>query len=110
MRKMRCRQLWRNESGDSLVEFAFCISIFFSVVFGIVGCSLAVYTDHYVTSVASDAARYAMVRGSTWKGASCIGTSTYECAAKSTDINNYIISLIPGGLSSDNLKVITNWP
>lgn len=108
--KMPCKQLRGNESGDSLVEFAICSSIFFMVLFGIIGCSLAVYADHYVSSVASDAARYAMVRGSTWNGAPCASPSSYACTAKDTDVSNYVISFISGGLNARNLTVMTTWP
>jgi Flp pilus assembly protein TadG len=108
--KKRHRQLLKNESGDSLVEFAVCISIFFTMLFGIIGCSLAVYANHYVTSVTSEAARYAMVRGSTWSGVSCASTSIYECNATSTSITNYVNSFIPSGLNSTNLSVTVSWP
>ena len=54
------------ESGSSLIEFALSVSLLMMVVFGIMGLSLAAFSDHFVAIAAQAATRYASVRGSTW--------------------------------------------
>lgn len=98
------------EKGSSLVEFALCVMIVLASIFGVIYFSMALYADHFVADAAMGAARYAMVRGSTWNNTSCATTSSIECVATSTDVANFVESAIPPGLSSDNLTVTTTWP
>jgi hypothetical protein len=101
-----------DESGSSLVEFALCLVVMLTVVFAIFDCSRALYVDHYVANVARDAARYAMVRGSTWSGISCPTTSSYGCFANNSDITSYVQSITPLGIKSQSppLTVTASWP
>ena len=109
--KMRFISIQSNESGSSLVELALSLSVLMTIIFGIIDCSRALYTDHYVTNVARDAARYAMVRGSSW-GVSCATASSYDCTATSANITSYVQSITPLGIntSSPPLTVTTSWP
>ena len=103
-------EIVRDESGGELVEFAVCAVILFMMIFGIVDCSRALYSYHYVAGAARDATRYASVRGATWTSSLCLLTSTYQCAATSTDVTNYVKSTTPLGFSTSNLMVTTTWP
>src|ERR1700751_129670 len=55
----------KDERGATLVEFAFVLIIFMTILFGIVGFGHALYAYHFVSHPAREAARYAAVRGST---------------------------------------------
>jgi hypothetical protein len=98
-------RLWREESGGELVEFALSIWIWFGITFLIMYGSFALYTAHFVANAADQAARYAVVRGSTWDGVSCASPSSVECTATTTDIANYVVAKLPPGLSSSRLSV-----
>lgn len=99
-----------DERGSEIVEFAFAICIWVAAVFAIMYGSFALYASHFVGNAADEAARYAVVRGSTWSGTSCSSTTTLECDATSTDVANYVGSMLMPGMSSSNLNVTTTWP
>ncbi|HEY9137418.1 MAG TPA: TadE family protein, partial [Terriglobus sp.] len=80
----------RDETGSALLEMALCASLVLLVIFGIMECSLAVYTEHYVESAAASGARYATVRGSTYRETACASPSASYCEAGTSDIQNYI--------------------
>jgi Flp pilus assembly protein TadG len=110
---IRCRGLRRfrqDQSGNELVEFALCAVILFTVIFGIIDCSRALYADHYVAYVANEATRYAMVRGSTWQGTSCTTPSSFSCDATASDVTNMVTSITPLGFVASNLSVTSTWP
>lgn len=88
---------------------AFCISLVLLVVFAIMECSLAVYTEHFVESAAASAVRYATVRGSTYSGTSC-ATSSYFCEAGSSDIQSYIRANTAPGITATKLSAVASWP
>lgn len=108
VRVVRC--IWRDESGSELVEFALSIWIWIGMVFVILYGAYALYAEHFVNEAAHDAARYAIVRGATWSGATCASTSSMECMAKSTDVTNFVKGRLAPGLFSDELTVSTTWP
>ena len=105
-----CKRFWSDESGSELLEFGVCAAIIFSVIFGIMECSQALYVDHYLAYAAREATRYAMVRGSTWKGIGCATTSSFSCDATAGDIANLVNSLAPSGVDVASLSVTTTWP
>jgi Flp pilus assembly protein TadG len=102
--------LIREEAGSELIEFAICAPLLFAFIFGIIFFSMAVYANQFVANAAKDAARFAAVRGSTWNGAICSATSSYDCTATSSDVTNFVVGALPPGLSSANLSVSTSWP
>jgi Flp pilus assembly protein TadG len=106
----RFRDLYSDQSGSELVEFSLSAILLFTVIFGILDCSRALYVDHYVAYVANEATRYAMVRGSTWQGITCTTTSSFSCDATSSDITNMVTSITPLGFSASNLAVNSAWP
>jgi Flp pilus assembly protein TadG len=102
--------LLQDASGSMQVEFALSAAVTLAMVFGVLDCSRAVYIDHYVATAASSATRYAMVRGSSWNGATCTTSATYGCTASNSDISNYVNSLNPPGVTADKVTVTTTWP
>ena len=101
---------FNEDTGSELVETALCAPVLFAMIFGIVYFSLALYADHFVANAAKEAARYAVVHGSTWSGSSCQSASTFNCDATDTDVSNFVIAQLPPGLSSSQLSVSTSWP
>lgn len=99
-----------DESGSEVVEFALAVCIWIAAIFAIMYGSFALYASHFVGNAADEAARYAVVRGSTWNGNSCSSSSTLECAATGDDVTSYVTSTLMPGMSSTNLKVTTSWP
>lgn len=104
------RRVLNDESGSEVVEFALSIWIWIGVFFLLVYMAFAIYVKHFVGEAAHEGARYAMVRGSTWNGASCSNASTMECTATTKDVTNFVESRLPPGIDPDNLTVTTRWP
>jgi Flp pilus assembly protein TadG len=102
-------RIWKGDAGSEAVEFALSICIWVGAVFLIMYASLALYAAHFVANAAEEAGRYAMVRGSSWNGASCSG-SLLDCTATSSDISKYIVGSMPPGLSSSKVSVAASWP
>ncbi len=95
-----------SEEGSSLVEIAIASAILFSLLFGVIQIAYALYTYEYVSEAAREAARYAIVRGST----SCTNTPNLtNCNATGAQITSYVQSLGFPGLSFSNLTVTTAW-
>jgi Flp pilus assembly protein TadG len=105
----KLRRFQTDDRGSELVEFAVFSSILLMLIFGIMDTSRALYADHYVSSAASQATRYAMVRGSSWS-ANCTTTSTYSCAATKDNITSFVKAVTPPGFNTSNLTVSTSWP
>jgi Flp pilus assembly protein TadG len=97
------------DDGSEIVEFAFSICLWMMGAMLVMYGSFALYTAHFVANAADEAARFAIVRGSSWNGASCTSNSL-DCTASSTDIRNYVVNMLPPGLSPSNLTVSTSWP
>jgi len=100
--------LYPSECGSSMLEFAFSAIIFFTLVFGCVGLTMALYTYEVVNQYARDASRYAMVRGKNCYLAdlttSCsIGTGSTANTALKTYLNHQIYP----GINGANLTVGT---
>jgi Flp pilus assembly protein TadG len=103
----------REEIGSALVEYAFVIVIFLSLVFGIGAFSHAVYAYHFVNNEAKEATRWAAVNGYTCQGppigdGSCNGTFPMNNGpASSSDVNTYVINHVPPGIDSSKITTIT---
>jgi Flp pilus assembly protein TadG len=104
---------WRSfvsgERGDSLVELGIAMSVLMMVVFGIIDCSRALYTYHFVSCAAQQGARYAIVRGEDWP-LSCATSTSYSCQASAANIKTYVQSLATPGITPANITVTPTWP
>jgi Flp pilus assembly protein TadG len=101
----------RTQRGASMVEFAISASALLLIMFGILELGRVMYTYHTVSNAARLGSRWAMVRGS-----AC--TQLDHCNATSSDIQNYVLSVVPmvdassttaPGCSSAGLCVNATW-
>lgn len=102
----RLRRESAGEWGSSVVEFAIAVPILFMLLIGFIEIALAVYSNHAVSEAAMEAARWAMVRGSS----SCSNTPNLtDCDATADEIQSYVRNLGFPGISSNALSVTTTW-
>lgn len=99
----------QEEAGSALVEFAVSAILLFTLLFGILECSRAVYTYHFLANAAQEATRYAMVRGASWTPA-CSSATSSNCMASSNNVVAFVQSLASAGITKSNLTVSTSWP
>ena len=100
------RHCIRDEVGGALVEMAISSTVLFTMIFGMFQVSYASYVYSYVSEVAREGSRYAIVRGST----SCGNTPNLtDCNASPTTIGNYVKGRRFMAISSANLTVTTSW-
>ena len=116
-------RLVREERGAELVEFTATMGLLLLVLLGAFQWMLAMYGYHFTTYAAQQGTRFAMVRGSTWSQNIATNCSTsappnfkkkYGCTASSSDIQNYVKSLVSPGINSSNVTINTTnsyvWP
>jgi Flp pilus assembly protein TadG len=97
------------ECGDSLVELSIAMSVLMMLVFGVIDCSRALYTYHFVSCAAQQGARYAIVRGGDWP-LSCATATSYSCQASAANIKTYVQSLASPGITAASITVTPTWP
>lgn len=97
------------EEGATLVEMGIASVIFFGVLFAIVEFSFALYTYSVVTNSAREAARYAIVRGSSL-GTVCTAPGAATCIAQASDIQAYVKQMGFPGIDPSRVTVDTTWP
>lgn len=102
-------RLHRDESGATLVEFAISLILFMVLILGVVEFSVAIYSYHFVSYSAQQAARYAIVRGSRWKTA-CASANSYDCDASAADIQDYVRGIAAPLINPNAITVSTSWP
>jgi Flp pilus assembly protein TadG len=96
------------ERGSTVVEFAICAVLLFTVLFGIMDFSRALYTYHFLSNSAREATRYAIVRGSACNSIvpGCPVTTNLE-------IQNYVQQTLAtpsaGLLNQDGITTTTTW-
>jgi Flp pilus assembly protein TadG len=86
----------RDEEGSEIAEVWMSFLMMMCLIFCVIEACWAVYSFHYLGNAAHEAARYAIVRGSSW-GSSCDGSGSAGsgygssmCTASTTDIANYV--------------------
>jgi Flp pilus assembly protein TadG len=94
------------ERGSSMVEMALACVILFSITFGIMNMSLAIYAYHFISEAARDGTRYAIVRGSS-AGVACTSYTSHGCNASSANISDYVKNLSFPGINSAYMTVTT---
>jgi Flp pilus assembly protein TadG len=96
----------RPETGAAMVEFALASTILLTLVFGVLGMSMALYSYHYVSYAAREGTRYAIVRGSTCPAA-LSGCPAYGTGV---DVQTYLRGFNYPGIKPSALTVTTTWP
>lgn len=92
-----------------MVEFAAAALLLFTVLFGILECSRAIYIDLFLANTSRQAMRYASVRGASWPS-SCTSAASFRCAASSANVTSYVQSIASAGITTSLLTVTTTWP
>jgi Flp pilus assembly protein TadG len=100
----------RNDRGSALVEYAIVLPVLLTFLFGIMDFSRFLYTYHFVSEVAREGTRYAMVRGSSFSGTACASTASFACDATGANVQTYVQGLTPPGITSGSVGVSTTWP
>jgi Flp pilus assembly protein TadG len=110
------------QRGSALMEYAVVLTVLFTMIFGIMDFSRAMFAYHWVSFAAREATRYASVHGSTYSTAcptSAPWVSTSNCeisSANTANVTNYVQSFAQGiyfdGTTTGNggLTVTTTWP
>ena len=119
-----CGKLVKVDDGSGLLEYAIIFILFMMMLLGVVGFGQLLYSYHFVSHAAREAARFAIVNGETCNNdavaasggsggspgsctapVSCSSGSCSECTsscapATSSDIQNYVKMITPGGINS----------
>jgi Flp pilus assembly protein TadG len=107
------------EHASALVEFAMTALALMGLLFGVLACGFALYAYHFTIYAADQGAAFAQLRGHTWSAGVSTPCATsappsftmpYDCEASLTDIQNYVQSLVSGGISTSNLTISPTWP
>jgi len=93
------------ERGSTLVEFALVFIVFMTILLGIAGFGHALYAYHFVSNVAREATRWAAVNGST-----CASDASCAAPATSSDVDAYVKSLAPPGITPANITTNVTYP
>jgi Flp pilus assembly protein TadG len=97
------------ERGASLVEYAFILFIFLTLIFGIGGFGHALFVYHFLDHAAKEATRYAAVRGSSCGNdgscASLNSASGTAGPATLSDVQQYVTSITPQSIDSTKITV-----
>ncbi|MDR3677032.1 MAG: TadE/TadG family type IV pilus assembly protein [Acidobacteriota bacterium] len=100
----------RDEQGSTLLEYAIVLPVLLAFLFGIMDFCRFLYTYHFVSEVAREGTRYAMVRGSTFGSTACTTPAIFACNATAANVQSYVQGLTPPGIASGSLAVTTTWP
>src|SRR5437016_12657983 len=104
----------RSETGAALVEYAFIVILFLSLIFGISGFGHALFAYHHVNEAAKEATRYAVVRGlNCANDGSCAASNSASGTAGPTsqsDIQAYVASLTPPSIDPAKVVATATWP
>ena len=102
-------QTFSDECGSALIEVAAVALLLFTLIFGIMDFSRALYIDHFLANAAREATRYAMVRGGSWSS-SCTTAISYGCQASSSNIAAFVQTLATPGVNTAKLTTTASWP
>jgi Flp pilus assembly protein TadG len=98
------RRQWRAKirsarGGQASAEFALVLTPCLTLIFGIINFAMALYCYDFVCYSAQEAARYATVHG-----------ATATSIVSSSDVKNYVNTLVAGVLNKSSMTVTTTWP
>jgi hypothetical protein len=83
------------QRGSTIVEYALALVISFVLLFAIIDFGRALYSYHFVSYAAREAARFASMRGAN----SCGGTVS-PCSVSPTDISDFVQQITPAGIDA----------
>jgi Flp pilus assembly protein TadG len=92
------------ERGGSLVEFTLVASTFMLLVTAVIYIGLLAYSYTAVANAARLGARWASVRG-----ADCVAGASNGCPATQANVQNYVVTQLPGVVTSPAPSVSPTW-
>jgi Flp pilus assembly protein TadG len=98
----------RGEEGSQLVEFALTLPILLGIIFGLMQICLAFYTHEYISELAREGTRYAIVHGP-----ACVTLGGASCTVTASGVNSYVAGLgwpNLGGVTFSASNVTTTYP
>lgn len=107
-RSPQLKAWWRalcEDEGSEIAEVWMSFLMMMCLIFCVIEACLAVYSFHYLGNASHEAARYAMVRGSSWSstcdgsGSAGSGYGSSMCTASTQDIANYVANRNFPGIS-----------
>jgi Flp pilus assembly protein TadG len=101
----RRRSFAQNENGESLVAFALTLPIMFGFIFGLLQVSMAFYTYEYISELAREGTRYAIVHG-----ADCVAAGGSSCTVTSTGVQSYVAGIGLPNVGGGTLNVAATYP
>jgi Flp pilus assembly protein TadG len=95
----------RNEEGSALVETAFSLPILVIITVGLIELCLMFYTHAYISELAREGSRYAMLHGPT-----CLtAPNATPCQASSADVNAYVSAINLPNLGGGTMTPVTTF-
>jgi len=102
------------QRGSTLVETAIILTVFLTLLFGIMEFGRALYAYHFVSNAAREATRFAAVHGETCNtdadGGSCTPTGGPASPTNTTPITNFVTNITPPGIVSSAVTATATWP
>jgi Flp pilus assembly protein TadG len=97
----------KKQSGAALVEYAFILILFLTLLFGIGAFGQALYAYHFVNNAAKQATRWASVNGSTCNSDnSCNGVGTMNNGpVTAANLTTYVNNIAPLGINPTGITV-----
>jgi Flp pilus assembly protein TadG len=101
----------RSQRGAALVEYAFVLILFLSLLFGISGFGHALYVYHAINNAAKEGTRWAAVNGHNCNNdLTCDGTNGMNnLPASKAQIESYVAAHLPPSLDSSSATVTANF-
>ncbi len=103
------RRNYGGQRGASLVEYAFVVILFLTLIFGISGFGHALFVYHHLNNAAKEGTRYAAVRGYACSNdSSCVASNSASGIAGPTttaDVQAYVQSITPVSIDSTKLTI-----
>jgi Flp pilus assembly protein TadG len=110
--KQGVRKARKAERGATLVEYAFVLILFLTLLFGISGFGHAIFVYHHLNNAAKEATRYAAVRGyncdKTETVSSCQSinsASSISGPTNTADVTAYVNSITPQSIDTSQLTI-----
>ena len=98
------------ERGSGMVEYAFVVVLFLTLMFGVSGFGHALFVYHHLNNAAKEAARWAAVNGKLCQTTdnSCNGTAPMNNGpAALADVLNYVKGITPTGIDPNKITIST---
>ncbi len=100
-------RLWRDGSGQAMIEFALVLPIFLMTVFGTIDLARAVWEENELAFAAREGTRFAIVHGAYSLDAVGPGSASYTAPDQDTRVTAAVLRYTTG---VPNVTVKATWP